>query len=83
MNDRPFSKASIVQLEELLTKHGHRRPVMAKLLEELEHRTTRRAQQLKKEVKAVLDGLVKFEGPIPKDSPEYQLNLDDLLADDA
>ena len=81
MTDRPFSQASIGELEQLLTKHGHRRPVMAKLLEELEHRKTRRAQQLKKEVKGVLDGLVKVEGPVPEDSPEYQLSLEDLLGE--
>lgn len=83
MTDRPFSQAGIGQLEELLTKYGHRRPVMAKLLEELEHRKTPRARQLKREVRGVLDGLVKVEGPVPEDSPDYQLSLEDLLGDDA
>jgi hypothetical protein len=74
-------EATIDQLEEIFEEHVHKRPVLAKLQEELEHRSTRRAKQLLTEVQGVLDGSIPMTEPPPEDSPDYQMTLEDLLGD--
>lgn len=77
--DRPFSEASIDELEEIFDKHLHKRPVLANLKNELEFRSTDRAKQLLVEVRGVLDGDVSVPKPPPEDSEDYQMTLEDLL----
>jgi hypothetical protein len=77
--DRPFIEATIGELEEIFDEHVHKRPVLAKLKEELDHRSTDRAQQLRTEVQGVLDGDIPIRKPPPEDSPDYQMTLEDLL----
>lgn len=79
--DRPFIEATIDQLEEIFDEHVHKRPVLARLKEELDHRSTDRAKQLRAEVEGVLSGDIPVEEPPPEDSPDYQMTLEDLLGE--
>lgn len=78
--DRPFFKASIDELERIFKEHTDKRPVLAQLYQELEHRGTDRADQLRTEIRGVLDGDVPLpEEEPPEDSLDYQMTLEDLL----
>lgn len=79
--DRPFSEASIDELEEIFDKHVHKRPVLANLKSELAFRSTKRAKQLLTEAQGVLDGDVSVPKPPPEDSEDYQMTLEDLLGE--
>lgn len=77
--DRPFKEAGIDQLEQVFEKHKHKRPVLARLRAELQRRNRPRAKQLLKEIEAVLDGTIPLEEPVPEDSLDYQMTIEDLL----
>ena len=76
--DRPYFKSSLDEIERLVQEHKHQRVVLAQIREELQHRDTRRAKQLLREVEGILDGEVR---PPPRPSraakPEDQIDLID------
>jgi hypothetical protein len=73
---RPFSTASITELEDVFQKNRYTRPVLGELREELGFRKTPRAKQLLKEVLAVLAGdVVLPDKPIRPSKPEDQIEL--------
>lgn len=76
---RPYQDYEITELENIMAESKHRRATLAELKNELEHRTTDRAQRLLREIKGLLEG----EVPTPPRSrrrglPGEQLDLDDL-----
>ena len=73
---RPFSEASVMELEALFKKEANNRFVLAQLREELAFRKTKRALQLRKEVESSLDGTVPMKPrPARPDRPEDQIDL--------
>jgi hypothetical protein len=73
--DRPFSKASIGELEKIFETHKSDNPVLGRLREELTYRKTERAKQLRREVEGVIEGLVPVEKRTRAARPEDQLRL--------
>jgi hypothetical protein len=73
--DRPFMKASIDELENMLKTHKSDHAVLGRLREELTYRTTPRAKQLQREVEGIIEGRVPIEKRARPDQPEDQLGL--------
>ncbi len=74
--DRPYLEMPIQDLEKIVRENKSSRVVLAKVKEELEFRTNRRAQQLQKEVLALLGGdLPMPPRKPPKEPPDSQLPL--------
>lgn len=75
---RQYINHSIDELEAFVQEHLRDRPVLAEIMEELEHRSTPRAKQLLKEVKGVLAGDVNPpRRPYRSDIPENQQGMFD------
>jgi hypothetical protein len=73
---RPFSEASIKQLQGIFRENRYKRVVLGELREELGFRKTRKAKQLLKEVLAVLAGEVVLPPkPVRSSKPEDQFEL--------
>jgi hypothetical protein len=73
--DRPFMRASIKELEKLLSQHRSDHAVLGRLREELTYRTTRRAKQLRREVEGVIEGQVPIKKEPRPAQAEDQLGL--------
>jgi hypothetical protein len=73
--DRSFIKASIQELERLLSQHKSDHAVLGRLREELTYRTTDRAKQLRREVEGVIEGLVPVKKKTRPPQAEDQLGL--------
>lgn len=73
--DRPLMKATIGELEKLLSQHRSEHAVLGRLREELTFRTTRRAKQLRREVEGIIEGLVPDKKTTRPAQPEDQLGL--------
>ncbi len=56
---RLYIDHGIEQLEEIVSTNREKRPVLAEILEELQYRRSQRAKQLRREVRALLDGVVR------------------------
>jgi hypothetical protein len=73
---RPFSEASIKQLQDIFRQNRYKRVVLAELREELVFRKTPKAKQLLKEVLALLAGdVVLPRKPVRASKPEDQIEL--------
>lgn len=73
---RKYIKHSIDELEAMVVKHRHQNVILAEILEELEHRTTDRGKQLRREVRGILDGELQApERKLRRARPEDQLKL--------
>lgn len=71
---RPYIEHGIEQLEEIVGANREKRPVLAEILEELQYRRSLRAKQLRKEVQALLDGVVgQVRPPRPDDQAELSI----------
>ena len=73
---RPFSEASIKELQDVFQKNQYKRVVLAELREELGFRKRPKAKQLLKEVLAVLAGdVILPPKPVRPSKPEDQIEL--------
>lgn len=77
MTARKYFEADIVELERLVRENKHSRAVLGEVSEELTYRkNTERANQLRREVEALLDGRVaRPRRPLKPDSPENQIDI--------
>lgn len=77
---RPYRQHSLDDLSTVVDEQRHQPMVLRDVLDELNHRKTKAAKQLKKEVLGILEGRVKVRPEVPaEDSTENQL---DMLGDD-
>lgn len=73
---RKYFETEIEHLERLVKGNLHSRTVLAEIHEELTRRGARRAVQLRKEVKALLDGVIPTPPRPPRpESPDDQLEM--------
>jgi hypothetical protein len=73
--DRPYVELSIVQLEKLVKDNREKLAVLGTIRVELEFRTTTRAKQLLKEVRALVEGDVPRPKPPKAGRPRDQGSL--------
>lgn len=73
---RPYIDHNIDELEAIFAANQNKRVVLAELLEELKRRRMPRAKQLRKEVQAVLEGVIPPPPrPVRPARPEDQTEL--------
>lgn len=75
MPDRAYSELMIDQLEQLVAENRDRPAVLGPIRVELEYRTTRRAQQLLREVRALVEGEIPTPPPPKAGRPTDQQSL--------
>ena len=74
--DRKYMETEIEELEKLVKQNLRKRQVLGEILDELTHRRTKRAKQLRREVGGLLSGEVKLPPPPPRpERPEDQLEI--------
>lgn len=69
---RPYIEHGVDELEAIVIANREHRPVLAEILEELLYRRSQRAKQLRKEIQALLGGVV---GQARQSHPDDQTEL--------
>ena len=78
MSDRPYSQAKIEELERLVAANRAEFAILGPIRQELEFRKTRRAQQLLREVRGIVEGDVPRARMQLPDSTDNQVELPNL-----